>query len=206
MDEDFNPVIVKYEKYMILNCRKGSEAFRALFFVAVFCISAIFSSSVMYANQNSAMEFNNTRIDGTLTSLVDKFKKDGCSVVGLTENEALLHGSFVAYGDCTIYINAESGIVKLVQIFLPDHLSWSSLYNNYLYMKQVMAMSYGMPTIDEETFSSPDIDDDMSRMDDLLVGGAKVRSVWNVSASSVSVSLDYSKGGGARVKIEYVIG
>lgn len=190
---------------MILKCRKGSDAFRALFFVAVFCIFVAFSPCVMYANQNSVMEFNNTQIDGTLTSLVNKFKKDGCKVVGLTENEALLHGSFVAYGDCTIYISAEAGLVKLVQIFLPDHLSWSSLYNNYLYMKQVMAMSYGMPVIDEESFSSPDIEDDMSRMDDLLVGGAKVRSVWVVTTGSLSVSLDYSKGGGARVKIEYVI-
>lgn len=72
-------------------------------------------------------------------------------------------------------------------------------------MKQVMSMSYGMPTEDEETFSSRDIDDDMSRMDDLLAGGANVYSTWVTGGGSVSVALDYKKGAGARVMIAYRI-
>lgn len=189
---------------MIVKFDKGPEFLRALFF-AVCCLTAAVVSYARPSGSGGQMEFNNTVLGGSLPDLVRQFESNGCYVIGQTENQALLQGSFVAYGDCTIYVEAEEDMVKEVNVYLPNQISWSALYNNYLYMKQVMSMSYGMPTEDEETFSSRDIDDDMSRMDDLLAGGANVYSTWVTCDGSVSVALDYKKGAGARVMIAYRI-
>lgn len=125
----------------------------------------------------------------------------------LNNGNVLMSGSFAGFGDCNVFIASEKGRVKKVSVFLSDHYVWSTLFNNYLQIKNMLSMEYGNPDAEVGRFSSDNgwNSTDDAKMYDLQTGGAKFYSMWEKDAGYVTLEITYRKGAGARVSIIYEI-
>ena len=114
--------------------------------------------------QTGHLTFKGVPIDGTLNSFVGKLKQKGFTLIGTEQGLALLKGDFAAYKGCTVLVyQHESGIVNRVGVMFPDKDTWSTLYNDYSNLKDMLTQKYGEPAKVTEEFQgyvSPYTDDD----------------------------------------------
>ncbi|NIJ45130.1 hypothetical protein FHR24_001569 [Wenyingzhuangia heitensis] len=114
------------------------------------------------------MKFKGIPIDGTLKDFVLKLEKKGFTYEKTEEGIAWFGGEFASYNNCIIAVVSlkQKDLVCKTIVLFPDKDTWSSLSNNYFFLKELLTEKYGEPSKVVEKFDSsiqPSDDEDRMR-------------------------------------------
>lgn len=103
--------------------------------------------------QTGHLTFKGVPIDGTLSEFVGKLKQKGFVLKYHGNGTAMLEGDFASFKNCVVGVyEHESGVVNRVGVIFPEKDTWSSLYNDYSNLKEMLTQKYGKPSDVTEEF------------------------------------------------------
>jgi len=97
--------------------------------------------------------FKDIPIDGPLNHFVDQLKKQGFTVMKITDLDAILTGKFTGE-DVHLFVQATHKTVYGVTVIYEKETSWKSIKSKYENMKSMLTAKYGEPVESTEKFDS----------------------------------------------------
>jgi len=142
------------------------------------------------------LTFKGVEINGSLESFTQKLKAKGLTHLMYNGNQTFLKGSFAGYDNCTIIASPnENGNVTKVMASFPAHSSWSTLYQNYSSIRDLLTRKYGEPALNDEIWQGYSVPtDDNSRMYEVRMDRAKFVSAWNTPNGEIDLMIKYVGG------------
>lgn len=163
-----------------------------------FLLTFFFFLSIVSVAQNKNTEhltFKDIPIDGNLNTFISKLKQIGFTHLETEDNLAMFSGDFAGFKNCGIGVSTLSNkdLVHKIFVIFPVKKTWSSLYGNYYDLKQMLADKYGTPSIVSEEFeSSPQPDNDDSKMYAVKFDKCKFKSVWLTNKGEIQLLIDHN--------------
>ena len=163
---------------------------KAKFLTTLFLLTTVISFA--QSQKSEHLTFKNVPIDGTLTEYVSKMKQNSFTHIG-TENEtASLKGDFAGYKDCMVEVSTlkQKDLVHKISVIFPTRKTWSTLFGNYIDLKEMLTEKYGKPTGLVEKFDggySPE--DDRMKMSMVWSDKCKYHSIWQIEKGVIKLSV-----------------
>ena len=155
--------------------------------------------------QTSHLTFKGIPIDGTLNTFVGKLKQKGFTQFGNNDGIAILKGEFASYKGCYVLTSQNStGIVSKVLVMFPEKENWSTLYDNYISLKEMLTKKYGESTAVVEEFqgySSPHTDND--KMHEVRMDRCKYICDFTTENGTIELAISHSDDLGCFVTLIY---
>lgn len=153
------------------------------------------------------LKFKGIPIDGTVSEFVAKLKQKGCTYIESYDSGVMMKGDFATEKNCTILVAAPKANCPLERILVicPDKDTWSSLYNNYARLKDMLAAKYGEPFSCEEKFqgySEPDTDSE--KMYEVKMDRCKYISVFENENGYIELNISHNGRYSCYVRLLYV--
>lgn len=146
------------------------------------------------AQAQEHMAFKDVSMNCTVESFVSQLKLKGYTVAVLRDNSAILTGSFAGKDNCEIYVYGTDNakMVHLVAVKFSEHVSWSSLKNEYLSFKKSYTEKYGKPK-SYEFFKNPYYEGDGYELQALKLDKCTFASVFTTTGGNIMLYLSDDK-------------
>jgi hypothetical protein len=166
------------------------------------------TATLTFAQTSKHLSFKGIPIDGTLDEYVLKMKQAGFTHLGTEDGSALLSGDFAGYKSCIVGVSTlkQKDLVYKIAVIFPEKETWSTLYNNYFDLKEMLTEKYGKPSEIVEkfdTYSEPD--DDRSRMYEVQFDRCKYYSIYNSENGTIELSIDHDGVRSCYVRLAYFV-
>ena len=142
---------------------------------------------------NQHLMFKGVPIDGTLSEYVEKMKLNGFVVTVSEPGTSLLQGDFAGYKDCLVGVVTmkQKDLVSRIKVMFTERDDWSSLYSNYVNLKDMLTQKYGQPTEVVEVFPSyPSVTNDGLKYTYAQVGECNYKTVFETPKGQISLYID----------------
>ena len=164
--------------------------------VLLITLSAILISLNLNAQtaDNQHLMFKGVPIDGTLSEYVEKMKLNGFVVAASEPGTSLLQGDFAGYKDCFVGVVTmkQKDLVSRIKVMFPEREDWSSLYGNYVNLKDMLTQKYGQPTEVVEVFpSNPTVTDESLKFIYVSSGKCNYTTVFETPNGKITLYLDH---------------
>ena len=158
-------------------------------------LSAILLSLNLSAQsaENQHLLFKGVPIDGTLSEYVEKMKLNGFVVTASEPGTFLLQGDFAGYKDCFVGVVTmkQKDLVSRIKVLFPERDDWSSLYDNYVNLKEMLIQKYGQPTEVVEVFPSyPSLTDEGLKFSYAQIGQCNYKTIFDTPKGQISLYID----------------
>jgi len=171
-------------------------------------LTLIFALTAMltFAQTSKHLSFKSTPIDGTLDEYVAKMKQNGFTHLGTENGTALLSGDFAGYKSCIVGVSTlkQKDLVHKIAVIFPEKETWSTLFNNYSDLKEMLTEKYGKPSDILEkfdTYTPPDNDD--SKMYQVKFDRCKFHSIYETENGTIELSIDHDGVTSCYVRLAY---
>jgi hypothetical protein len=166
--------------------------------VLLITLSAILISLNLNAQtaDNQHLMFKGVPIDGTLSEYVEKMKLNGFVVAASEPGTSLLQGDFAGYKDCFVGVVTmkQKDLVSRIKVMFPEREDWSSLYGNYVNLKDMLTQKYGQPTEVVEVFpSNPTVTDESLKFIYVSSGKCNYTTVFKTPSGEICLYLDHTE-------------
>lgn len=143
------------------------------FFLVIVSILLTMTTFAQNKQESQHLSFKGVPIDGTLKAYTEAMKSAGFTYLGTQDGIALLQGDFAGYRGCTIGVATlkKLDLVSTIAVIFPDQETWSGLYSNYSFLKEMLTKKYGKPSDEAERFDSAI---ELVHVFDLKTGGARL--------------------------------
>jgi len=166
--------------------------------------------SVKNYAQNSKTEhltFKGVPIDGSLIEYVSKMKQSGFDHLGTEGETASLKGDFAGYKDCVVDVSTlrQKDLVHKIVVVFPSKDTWTTLFENYSNLKEMLTEKYGKPSDVVEKFGgaySQDADD-RTKMYQVQLDNYKYYSIWQTEKGRIELSIGHKRLSNCFVKLSY---
>lgn len=163
--------------------------------------------SYNYSQNTDHLVFKGVPIDGTLDEYVSKMKQVGFTDLGTENGTAILNGDFAGYKDCYIGVSVlkQKDLVHKIAVLFPDKETWSTLFGNYIDLKEMLTEKYGKPTEVVENFnSSMQPRDDNNKMYEVKLDRCKYYSIWKTDKGEIQLSIEHEGMSKCFVRLLYL--
>jgi hypothetical protein len=151
--------------------------------------------------------FKGVPLDGTLNQYVAKMKQIGFDQIGLEDGTAMLQGEFAGYKACHVTVSTlkQKDLVNKIVVYFPETDTWSTLYENYSNLKELLTEKYGKPfeVLEKCERESQSVDDN-SRFFQIKYDKCKYYSIWQTDKGEIRLSIDRNIARDCFVKLAYV--
>lgn len=164
------------------------------------CIASIAQTATEH------LTFKGVPIDGSLKQYVSKMKSVGFSYIGTEDGTAVLKGDFAGFKGCLIGVSTlkNSDTVNTVGVIFPKKDNWTSLEENYLYLKKMLTEKYGEPAACVEEFKGYGYpDDNRDKLYRLGTDECVYVTVFETPKGDIQLSLDHRGVISYYVKLQY---
>lgn len=164
------------------------------------CIASIAQTATEH------LTFKGVPIDGSLKQYVSKMKSAGFSYIGTEDGTAVLKGDFAGFKGCLIGVSTlkNSDTVNTVGVIFPKKDNWTSLEENYLYLKKMLTEKYGEPSACVEEFKGYGYpDDNRDKLYRLGTDECVYVTVFETPKGDIQLSLDHKGVISYYVKLQY---
>lgn len=169
---------------------------------AFIIIASLFIALAAYAQTQSPakpesphLSFKGVPIDGTLRAYTDTMKSAGFTYMTTQDGTALLKGDFAAYKGCIIGVSTlkKMDLVSTIGVIFPEQDTWSGLYGNYTFLKDMLTKKYGKPSDEVERFDSySEPRDDGSRMTQVQLDKCKYYTIFSTPKGDIELSIQHN--------------
>lgn len=143
--------------------------------------------------QTEHMKFMGIPMEGTLQSFTDKLVAKGFTPMGVQDGISVLTGEFAGYKDCSILVVTDKQrLICKVCVLFPAKDKWGELESCYLNFKSMLTEKYGVPNVCEEKFQSKYVNDDQSKMLELIMDRCKYYSVFDGLNGDIQLEIKHS--------------
>ena len=161
-------------------------------------LALVFSTMQLVAQtaDNQHLMFKGVPIDGTLSEYVEKMKLNGFVVSASESGKSLLKGDFAGYKDCFVGVVTmkQKDLVSRIKVMFPEREDWSSLYGNYVNLKDMLTQKYGQPTEVVEVFpSNPTVTDESLKFIYVSSGKCNYTTVFKTPSGEICLYLDHTE-------------
>lgn len=166
-------------------------------------VSILFAISAIAQGEHLA--FKGVPIDGTLDQYVAKMKTVGFTYLGQQDGTAILQGDFAGYKGCTIGVSTlkSVNVVSTIGVIFPSCDDWSSLEQNYDYLKSMLTEKYGHPSDVVERFQNGNPADNNSKLYELLMDRCTWYATFTTSKGDIQLSIQKGEYGSHFVLLKY---
>ena len=157
--------------------------------------------------QTGHMTFKGVPIDGNLNTVVSKLKQKGFTFVHSKNGAAMLMGDFASFKNCTVgVIEHESGIVDRIIVMFPGKDTWTSLYYDYVKLKEMLTEKYGDPTSVEEEFPNQSLYSftDSDKMHEVRMDRCRYICDWMTENGGIELRIEHDIMIGCYVMLLYI--
>ena len=151
--------------------------------------------------------FKGVPLDGTLAEYVLKMKENGFNHLSTKDGVATLQGDFAGYKDCYVGVSTlnQKDLVHKIAVLFPEKDAWSTLYDNYINLKELLTEKYGKPSVLVEKFDNRTSEpkDDQTKMFDVKFDRCKYYSIWETDKGKIQLSIDHTSVTRCFVKLAY---
>ena len=128
-------------------------------------------------------------------SLSSKMQQKSFTYIRESSGVAILNGNFAGYNNCSLYIYPNSkGNVHMAAISFPTMSSWTTLYSNYLSIKNMLLEKYGKPLFCTERFNSNiEPRDDRSKFYETQMERCEYKTVFYLENGMISLQISTIK-------------
>jgi len=134
-------------------------------------------------------------------------KQNGFKHISTKDGVATLQGDFAGYKDCIIGISTltQKDLVHKIGVLFPDKETWSTLYDNYFNLKEMLTEKYGEPSNVVEKFDnrSSESQDDNTKMYEVKFDRCKYYSIWETEKGKIQLSIGHHSVTSCFVKLAY---
>lgn len=165
------------------------------FFLVIVSIVLALTAFAQNKQESEHLSFKGVPIDGTLKSYTEAMKSAGFTYLGTQDGVSLLQGDFAGYRGCTIGVSTlkKLDLVSTIGVIFPEQETWSSLYSNYSFLKEMLTKKYGTSSDEAERFDSYSTpDDDNSRMHELKMDRCKYYTIFSTPKGDIELSLQHN--------------
>lgn len=176
------------------------------FISSLFFVLILFNISAQLQQDTSHMTFKGVAIDGTLNQFVDKMKKSGFNKFEEVDGMAILKGDFASYKNCYIGVATlkDKDLVSRISVIFPTCDDWSSLSNNYFYLKELLTEKYCEPTGCVEDFQTHmESMDDGDKMHAVRFDECKFYTLYETDKGEIQLSIDHDGVSSCFVRLTY---
>ncbi|MFN0291203.1 hypothetical protein [Pedobacter helvus] len=177
---------------------------KAKFLTTLFLLITVMSFAQNEKNEH--LSFKGVPIDGNLGEYVLKMKQNGFAHLG-TENEtASLKGDFAGYKDCMIEVSTlkQKDLVHKISVLFPNRDTWSTLFDNYSSLKEMLTEKYGKPFDILEKFDGGyQPEEDRMKLSRVWSDNCKYKSVWQTDKGDIQLSIEH-KSTRCFVRLAYI--
>lgn len=169
------------------------------------CFFAL-ATTLAIAQTSTHLSFKGVPIDGTLSEYVTKMKTSGFIHVSTEKGVALLNGDFAGYKNCNVTVATltQKDLVYKINVHFPSQDTWSKLSADYFELKKLLTEKYGAPNTVVENFGTSSVpENDEYKMFKVKTDGCKYYSIWKTDKGDIQLSIDYIRGMGCLVKLQY---
>ncbi len=173
-------------------------------FLVIVSIMLTMTAFAQNKQESEHLSFKGVPIDGTLKAYTEAMKSAGFTYLGTQDGVSILQGDFAGYRGCTIGVSTlkKLDLVSTIGVIFPEQETWSSLYSNYSFLKEMLTKKYGEPTDETERFdSSPN--DDGSRMYELEMDRCKYYTIFSTPKGDIELSLQHNDFTSCFVLLKY---
>lgn len=159
----------------------------------VLTLTVILTALTSFAQTESPhLSFKGVPIDGTLNEYVQKMKQKGFDYLGTENGIAVLAGDFAAYKGCSIGVSTlkQKDLVSKITVIFPSCDTWSSLANNYFFLKDMLKEKYGKPDEVIEKFQGySEPKDDDKKMYEVKFDRCKYITTFKTAKGDIQLSI-----------------
>lgn len=169
-------------------------------------LSALSAYAQNIADSSKHLTFKGVPLDGSLDQFVSKMKQSGFKVLSSGDGIAALEGDFAGYKDAFVgvYTLSPKNLVFKIVVIFPDKDTWSTLFQNYSNLKELLTEKYGKASDVVEKFDNESSErDDQSKMYAVKMDRCKYLTVWNTDKGEIQLSIDHIKFDRCFVKLVY---
>lgn len=165
-----------------------------------------FAGLMSYAQSSPHLTFKGVPIDGTLNQFVQKMKQKGFASLGMQDGFTVLSGDFAGFKGCYVGVAtlSQKDLVNQIVVLFPECNTWSSLYENYSSLKELLTEKYGKPadvTEKFEGYTTPR--DDNSRLHAVKFDQCKYVTVYETDKGTIELSLSHNETRACFVMLRY---
>jgi len=160
---------------------------------AIIVFSTIISQAQVSPQKSAHLLFKGVPIDGTLKEYVSMMEKNGFSIIETEDGAAKLKGDFASFKSCIVGVatQKQKDLVGIITVAFPACNTWSSLYSNYLSLKELLTEKYGKPSdIVEEFQISPQPADDNAKMLQANFDKCKYYTTYETVKGTIHLSIE----------------
>ncbi len=164
-------------------------------FLVIVSIMLTMTAFAQNKQESEHLSFKGVPIDGTLKDYTEAMKSAGFTYLGTEDGISFLQGDFAGYRGCTIVVCTlkKLNLVSTIGVLFPEQDTWSSLYSNYSFLKEMLTKKYGKPSDEVERFESySEPLDDGSRMTQVQLDKCKYYSVFSTQKGDIELSIQHS--------------
>ena len=168
---------------------------KRIFLTVIIVLCTLISQAQVSSDKSEHLIFKGIPIDGTLNEFVQKMEKNGFTRIGAEDGMVLLKGDFASSKNCLIGVTTlkQKDLVSKVSAVFPESSTWSSLYSNYLSLKEMLIEKYGKPTDNLEEFqTTSQPTDDNSKMYEVKFDRCKYYSSFQTEKGTIELSIDHT--------------
>ena len=161
---------------------------------AIIVFSTIISQAQVSADKSAHLLFKGVPIDGTLNEYVLMMEKNGFSHIGTENGAAMLKGDFASFKNCIVGVatQKQKDLVSQITVVFPDCDTWSSLYSNYLTLKELLTEKYGKPSNIVEKFQTTSRpEDDNSKFYEVQFDRCKYYTIFETEKGTIQLSIEH---------------
>ena len=176
------------------------------FFLVIVSILLTMTTFAQNKQESQHLSFKGVPIDGTLKAYTEAMKSAGFTYLGTQDGIALLQGDFAGYRGCTIGVATlkKLDLVSTIAVIFPDQETWSGLYSNYSFLKEMLTKKYGKPSDEAERFDSySEPNDDNSRMHELKMDRCKYYTIFSTPKGDIELSIQHNSVTNCFVLLKY---
>lgn len=156
--------------------------------------------------ESQHLSFKGVPIDGTLKAYIDAMKSAGFTYMTTQDGIALLKGDFAGYNGCIIGVSTlkKMDLVSAVGVIFPELDTWLGLYDNYIFLKDMLTKKYGKPSDEVERFDSySEPRDDGSRMTQVWLDKCKYYTIFSTPKGNIELSIEHNNVTSCFVLLKY---
>lgn len=165
---------------------------------AQFLTTLLLVISIMSFAQNQKTEhlsFKGVPIDGTLAEYVSKMKQSGFNHLRTDDGTAVLKGDFAGYKACEVGVSTlkQIDLVHKIAVVFPERETWSTLFDNYSSLKELLTKKYDEPSEIVEKFDRANLQSlgDTYKMYQVQLDNCKYFSIWHTDKGDIELSIQH---------------
>lgn len=175
-------------------------------FLIIVSIMLAITTFAQNAQESEHLSFKGVPIDGSLKAYTEAMKSAGFTYLGTENGTSLLQGDFASYRNCTIGVSTlkKLDLVSTIGVIFPDQDTWSGLYSNYAFLKDMLTKKYGNPSDEIERFDSySEPTDDNYRMTLVQIDKCKYCTIFSTPKGDIELSIRHSGVSSCFILLKY---